>query len=42
MKLVRSKKGAIISDETIKWIGIIALLTVCGFAVWRIVSKVMS
>lgn len=43
MSLLRfSKKGAIISDETIRWIGYAGALAVASWAVWRIVVRAMS
>ncbi len=37
-----NRKGAIVSDETIKWIGYLGLLAAVSFAIWKIVSKVMG
>jgi len=37
-----NNKGAVASDETIKWIGYLAILVVASFAVWKMISKVMG
>ena len=42
MFLVRGKKGEVVSDETIKMIGYIGLLTAATFAVWKIVQNTLG
>jgi hypothetical protein len=37
-----NKRGTVVSDETIKWIGYLGLLAAASFAVWKIVAKVMG
>ena len=36
------KKGEVVSNETMKWIGYLAILAVASFAVWKIMGKVMG
>lgn len=42
MFLVLNKRGEVVSNETIKWIGYLGLLAAASFAVWKIISNVMG
>ena len=42
MFLALNKKGEVVSDETIKWIGYLGLLAMASLAVWKIISRVMG
>ncbi|MFH0808278.1 MAG: hypothetical protein V1888_01545 [archaeon] len=42
MRLVRSKRGEVMSETTLKWIGAIGILAIASLAVWNIMKNVLS
>jgi len=42
MLLVRNKRGEVMSETTLKWIGAISILAIASFAIWNIMKNVLS